>query len=451
MNLFYEKSKNGESLVGTAGSTVFSTTAMGEVRGGIAYNSLAYFVVGATLYEINSSGTSLARGTLSTSTGRVSMAHNGVRSSGNQQIFIADGANGYIYDNSTSILTAISDTDFVSAKTVTFIDGYFVFNEDSNNGRFWISVLYDGTSILESDFANAEGSPDKIQSLISDNRELYLFGTESLEVWYNSGDLDNTFQRYQGGFKQHGCAAPFTPARFDNTIIWLSQNERGDGQVVMMGQGYQPMVVSTPEINYQISTYNNIQDAFGYSYQDEGHEFYVLTFPTANVTWAFDASTKEWHRRSHVISSIDSRERYNCHVFAFGKHLFGDYLNGNIYAADNTVGTINSTRVHRQRTTIPISDEEDRRRLSSLQLDMEEGQGSGNEANDDQYWLSYSKNGGHTYNNAIMKNAGEGGDWARRVIWRWLGEARNWIFKIDTWTPKRPVLKGLIAKMYGEK
>jgi len=219
----------------------------------------------------------------------------------------------------------------------------------------------------------------------------------------------------------------------------------------MMGQGYNPMVVSTPEINYQISTYNNIQDAFGYSYQHEGHEFYVLTFPTDNVTWAFDASTKEWHTRSHVISELDSRERYSCHVFAFGKHLFGDYLNGNIYALDGTIGTVNGARVHRQRTTIPISDEEDRRRLSSLQLDMEEGQGSGNEANDDQYWLSYSKNGGHTYNNAIMKNAGEGGDWARRVIWRWLGEARNWIFRIDTWTPKRPVLKGLIAKMYGEK
>ena len=296
----------------------------------------------------------------------------------------------------------------------------------------------------------------------------------------------------------------------------------------MMGQGYQPMVVSTPEINYQISTYNNIQDAFGYSYQDEGHEFYVLTFPTANVTWAYDASTKEWHQRSHIISDIDSRERYNCHVFAFGKHLFGDFLNGSIYELDGTIGTFNTARVHRQRTTIPVSDEEDRRRLSSLQLDMEEGIGSadtpvsttlsGAEAigqtilsvtsstgmfagqrveidddnggthsstitqsitggtialvisdaltvacasgnsvraytdnTDDEFWLSYSKNGGHTFNNGIMKNAGEGGDWARRVIWRWLGEARNWIFRIDTWTPKRPVLKGLIAKMYGEK
>ena len=450
LNLFKEIGKSGESLVGTAGSTLLVTPKQGEVRGGIAYNNLAYFVVGNTFYEINSAGTATSRGTLSTDSGRVSMAHNGVRTSGNQQIMIVDGSNGYIYNNSTSTLAAISDTDFVSAKTVTFIDGYFVFNEDSGSGRFWLTNLYDGTAILDTDFATAEGWPDKIVSLIADNRELFLFGEESLEVWYNSGDLDNTFQRYQGGFKQHGCVSAYSPARFDNTVIWLSRNDRGDGQVVMMADGYQPRVVSSPEVNYQISTYANIQDAFGYSYQHEGHEFYVITFPSANKTWAYDASTKEWHQRSHVISDIDSRERYNCHVFAFGEHLFGDYLNGGIYKIDGTIGTFNTARVHRQRTTISATDEEKRLRISSLQLDMEEGIGSGNTANDDQFWLSYSKDGGHTYSNDVMRNAGEGGEWDKRLIWRKLGQARNWIFRIDTWTPKRPVLKGLIAKMYGE-
>ena len=526
MNLFYEKGKNGESLVGTAGSTLFSSPAVGEVRGGIAYNDLVYFVVGNTFYEINSSGTATSRGTLNSSSGRVSLAHNGVRTSGNQQIMIVDGTDGYVYDNSTSTLSQITDDDFVSGVTLAFVDGYFIFNENSGSGRFWLTNLYDGTNITDTDFSTAEGWPDKIQSIIADNRELFLFGEESLEVWYNSGDLDNTFQRYQGGFKQHGCMAPFSPARFDNGIIWLSRNDRGANQVVALSEGYQPSVVSTPEVNYQISTYANTQDAFGYSYQHEGHEFYVLTFPTPNKTWVFDASTREWHQRSHVISSIDSRERYNCHVYAMGRHLFGDYLNGNIYELDGSIGTFNSERVHRQRTTIPVTDEENRTRLMRMQLDMEEGIGSadtpvsttlgGAEAvgqttltvtsstgmlagqrlevdddnggthsttissvtdgttivaadaltvasasgnavraytdnKDDEFWLSYSKNGGHTFTNSIMMNAGEGGDWARRVIWYWLGQARNWIFKIDTWTPKRPVLKGLIAKMYGEK
>jgi hypothetical protein len=451
INLFYEKGRSGESLVGTAGATLLATPKVGEVRGGIAYNDLAYFVVADTLYEINSAGTATSRGTLNTSSGIVSMAHNGVRPSANQQIMIVDGVDGWIYDNTTSTLSQITDANFVASDIVTFVDGYFVFAQAGNSDRFWLTNQYDGTTIDTNDFATAEGSPDHIESLIANDRELFIFGSETLEVWYNSGDTDNTFQRFQGGFKEHGCVARFSPARFDNSVIWLSRNNRGDGQIVMLAGGYQPTVVSSAELNYQLSTYKNITDAFGYSYQHEGHEFYVITFPGNNVTWAYDASTKEWHQRSHIISDIDSRERYSCHVFAFGEHLFGDMLNGNIYQLDGSIGTFNGERVHRQRTTLSVSDEENRRRLASIQLDMEEGQGDGNTANDDQYWLSYSKDGGHTYSNAVMRNAGEGGDWARRVIWRYLGQARNWIFRIDTWTPKRPVLKGLIARMFGEE
>ena len=375
INLFYEKGKNGESLVGTAGSTLLVTPKAGEVRGGIAYNNLAYFVVGNTFYEINSAGTATSRGTINTTSGRVSLAHNGVRPSANQQIMIVDGTDGYIYNNATSTLSQISDTDFVSSDSVVYIDGYFIFAQNGGSDRFWLTEQYDGTSILGTDFATAEGSPDAIQSLIADNRELFIFGEDTLEVWYNSGDTDNTFQRFQGGFKQHGCVAKDSPARFDNSVIWLSRNDRGDGQISMLGEGYQPRVVSSVELNYQISTYSNIESAFGYSYQHEGHEFYVLTFPTSNVCWVYDASTQEWHQRGHTINDELGRERYNCHVFAFGEHLFGDYLNGNIYKLDGTIGTFNGARVPRERTTLSVSDEEDRRRLSSIQLDMEEGSG----------------------------------------------------------------------------
>ncbi len=456
INLFFEKGVSGESLVGTAGSATLVTPAFAEVRGGIAYNDLAYFVVGNTFYEVNSAGTATSRGALSTSVGFVSLAHNGVRTGANQQIMIADGTiGGYVYDNTTSTLTANSDADFVAFDVVVFIDGYFLFIQSGNSDRFWITAQYDGTAVDPADFATAEGWPDHLQSVIADNREVFLFGTETLEIWYNSGDTDNTFQRFQGGFKQHGCSARFSPARYDNSVMWLSRNDRGDGLIVTLGNGYQPTVVSTPELNYQISTYKNIDQAFAYSYQHEGHEFYVITFPGNDATWAYDASVpidKRWARRAHEIGGhFPSRERYNCHVFAFGKHLFGDYLNGNIYALDGSIGTFDGGRIERERTTMSISDEEDRRRLSSLQLDMEEGIGDGNTANDDEFWLSYSKDGGHTYSTEVMKSAGEGGQWDIRVIWRRLGQARNWIFRIRTWTTARPVLKGLVAKMYGEE
>ncbi len=450
INYFYEKNIDNESVVSTAGSTSFVVPKVGAVRGALEYNDLAWFVVGNTFYEVNSAGTATSRGTLNTSSGRVSMAHNGLRNSANQQIMVVDGSDGWIYANDAQTFTEITDADFTDSTSVVFIDGYFLFAQKDSD-RFWLTSLYDGTTIDTSDFATAEGDPDDIQSLIADQRQLYIFGKRTLEIWYNSGDSDNTFQRYQGGFKQMGTVAKFSPARVDNNIYWLTRNERGHGQVAMMGENYLPKIISTPAIDYQISTYSKIDDAFAYAYQHEGHEYYVLTFPTAKRTWVYDASTKQWHERGHTIGGMfPNRERYNCHVFAFGEHLFGDLSNGTIYKLDSTVGTIAGTRIPRERTTSTISNEEKRIRISSLQLDMEEGIGDPNVSTDTSMWMSWSKDGGHTYSNEIDRTAGEAGQYDIRLVWRLLGTARNWTFKLRTWTPNPHVLKGLYALLYGE-
>lgn len=440
---------NTWGLVSTPGATLLAQPRQAQVRGGIAYNGKAYFVIGDGFFEINSSGKSTLKGTLNTSVGRVSMAHNGTRPAANQQIMIVDGTDGWIYDNFAGTFTQITDSNFTSTDSLTFLDGYFVYAQ-KNTDRFWITNLYDGTAIDANDFATAESEPDKLQAVLSDRRDLFLFGETTLEVWYNAGDPDNTFQRYQGGASQSGCAAKHTPCRFDNTVAWLTANERGDRMVAIMGEGYSPQIISTPEVNYRLSTYTTYSDAFAYVYQHEGHEFYCLTFPSHNVTEVYDAATKQWHQRGHVITGeFPNRERYNCHVFAFGKHLFGDAFNGKIYQLDSTVGTIDGERVPRERITPILTDEERRIRISSFQLDMEEGVGDPN-SSDTSIWLSYSKDGGHTYSSEVERSVGDIGSYAKRVIWRRLGMARNWIFRLRTWSPKPMVLKGAYARLYGE-
>ncbi len=453
LNYFFEKNIDGESLVSTPGATVFKDLGTGEVRGGIAYNDLAYFVMGNTLYEITAAGVSTSRGTLNTNSGRVSMAHNGLRNSSNKQIMIVDGSDGWIYDNDAQTFTEITDAQFVDTESVIFVDGYFIFAQKDSD-RFWLTALYDGADITGSDFFTAEGWPDDIQALIADQRQVYVFGKETLEIWYNSGDSDNTFQRFQSGFKQTGCVAKHSPVRVDNNIYWLSRDERGQGQVVRLGKNYQAEVISTPAIAYQISTYSRIDDAFAYAYQDEGHDFYVLTFPTAKVTWVYDASihdlSRAWHQRGHTIEgTFPNRERYNCHVFVFGKHLFGDMNNGIIYVLDATVGTLDSTRIPRERTLPTITNDEKRIAFSSVQLDMNEGIGDPN-SDDTNMWLSWSKDGGHTYSDEISRDAGDSGSYAKRLMWRRLGRARNWTFRLRTWIPNPHILKGLYGRIPGE-
>ena len=447
INWFYEKGKDGESLVGTPGATEFVDLGSGEVRGGLSYNGKAYFVMGSTLYEVNSAGTATSRGTLNTSSGKVSMAHNGVRTGANQQVFIADGVQRYIYDNTTSTLTGYTD---YAATTVCFLDGYFLFTI-ANSDRIYYTNNYDGVTVTVTDFFTAEGAPDQALAIVASQRELFVFGDQTLEVYYNSGDADDTFQRFQGGFKEMGCAAKFSAAPFDNGIAWLTKNERGDALVAVLGQGYTPTIISTPEINYQLSKYTTISDAFAYTYQHEGHEFYVLNFPTEKAVWVFDASTGEWHQRAHTINGVfPNRERYNCHVFAFGKHLMGDYTNGKVYQLDSTIGTVDSARVQRERTSPDITDEERRTRVVSFQLDMQEGTGDPNVTTDTSIWLSYSKDGGHTWSNEIERSIGDAGEYRQRIIWRKLGWSRHWIFKVRTWSPNAVIIKGAYTRIYGE-
>lgn len=448
-NYFYEKGVTGDALVSTHGDEQFADLGDGEVRGGIAYNDHVFFVVGNTLWEVTAAGLKTSRGTIGTSVGLVSMAHNGTRSTGNQQLAIADGDKFYIYNNVTQALAEATDTggSSIQATFVVFVDGYFAYTV-ANSDSWFISAQYDGTTNDPLDKFVGEGSPDEGKALVVDRREIFFIQEESTERYYNSGDADETFQRYQGGFIEKGCVAAFTACTFDNSVAWLGQDDQGNGQIVQLGEANQIQVLSTPEVNYQIAQYATISDAFAYVYQHEGHEFYVITFPSADKTWVYDALTQMWHTRAH--DDHGKRERYNCHVFVFGKHLFGDFENGKIYALSKTLGTQNGTRIPRERISPSLGKDEERIRIRSLQLDLDEGFGDSNDDTDTMFWMSWSKDGGHTFSNEISREAGDLGDYGRRLVWRRLGQARNWTFRLRTKTPHPHVIRGLQAKLREE-
>jgi hypothetical protein len=258
-----------------------------------------------------------------TGTGPVSMADNGT------QIFIACNPDGYIYNATTDVFAKITDEDFPGAVTVGYLDGYFVFNEP-NSQRVWVTSLLDGTSIDPLDFASAEGSPDGLVSLIIDHREAWLFGTNSVEVWYNSGDADFPLTRIQGAYNEVGCIAPYSVAKMDNSVFWLGADARGQG-IVYRAQGYQSVRVSTHAVEYAIQQYDDLGDAVGYTYQQDGHTFYVLNFTNADTTWVYDAATGSWHERAALKQGDFKRHRANNQSRFNGKPTLGDYQNGKIY------------------------------------------------------------------------------------------------------------------------
>jgi len=320
-----EARKEPAFLQRAPGLRLITTAGVGPIRGMWQFNGRSFVVSGGFLYQLTSDWRVIQIGEIG-GTGSVSMADNG------NQLFIAANPEAFIYNVTTRNLQRITDPDFPGAVTVGYIDGYFVFNEP-NSQRIWITSIYDGTNIDALDFASAEGSPDNIVAVIVDHREVWLFGTNSVEVWYNSGNPDFPLSRIQGAFNELGCVAPYSVAKLDNTIFWLGADARGRG-IVYKAKGYTGERISTHAVEWQIQQYANMGDAIGYTYQQDGHAFYVLVFPSANTTWVYDASTQVWHERAGWDGARFTRHRGNCQMSYNSEIVIGDYENGNLYAFD---------------------------------------------------------------------------------------------------------------------
>lgn len=287
-----------------------------------------YVASGNEFYKLNSvTGTPTLLGTIS-GTGQVSIADNGT------QLFIACNPRSYIYNEVTNGFAEITDPDFTGAVTVGYLDGYFVYNEP-NSQKVWVTQLLDGTQVDPLSFASAEGSPDGLVAINVNHREAWLFGTDSVEVWYNAGLPDFPLTRIQGAFNELGCAAAFSVAKLDNSVFWLGQDARGEG-IVYRSEGYNGKRISTHAVEWQIQQYANMSDAVAYTYQQDGHAFYVLNFPSANQTWVYDVATQGWHERAGLLDNIFTRNRGNCQCNFEGTIIVGDFENGNIYALDLT-------------------------------------------------------------------------------------------------------------------
>jgi hypothetical protein len=477
INLFPEvipnEGKEAGFLNRAPGLRLLASVGLGPVRGLWTFNGVGYVVSGNELYRIDSAYTPTLIGAVS-GTGPVSMADNGT------QLFIAANGPSYIYNSVTLAYGPITDPDFPGAVTVSYLDGYFTFNEP-NSQKIWVTALLDGTSIDPLDFASAEGSPDGLVAVLVNNREAWLFGTNSIEVWYDAGTPDFPLARIQGASNEIGCVAPYSVAKLDNSLFWLGQDARGRG-IVYRNNGYTGVRASNHAIEWQIQSYGNISDAIAYTYQQDGHSFYVLTFPSASKTWVYDVSTQSWHERAGWVNGSFTRHRSNCQMAFNSKIIVGDFENGNIYAFDLDVYADNGQiqKWLRSWRAIPSGQNNLKRTAQhTMQLDCETGVGlNGIDPNDGVEWFFYtssgdqlvtnngnlllfspptvegadpeamlrwSDDGGHTWSNEHWASMGRIGQYGRRVFWRRLGmtqKLRDRVYEVSGTDPVKIAIIG---------
>ena len=399
-----------------------------------------FAVGGSTLYEVFSNGTFNALGNVSTDGKVVSMAASptqlAVCSAGILFVFI--------FQTGAFSFVPVATFQFGLLAKVDYGDGFFIVTYQDSN--YWqVSAPYDATNWPPLAVAQVSVFPENIISMLVDHRYVWLFGQKKSQVYVDAGLPIFPYAVIPGALIEQGSIAPASVAKLDNSIFVLGGDERGAG-MVWRTSGYALTRISNHAVETAIQGYTNkgiiISDAIGYGYQDQGHTFYVLYFPTANATWVFDVATGLWHKRAFWNAGSYVAHLSQCHSYAFNQHLVGDWNSGNIYNMSIANLTDNTYPIRRVRVAPHISTENQWILHKVLQIDVETGLGpqppllDGNgDPRDPQIQLSWSDDGGHTWSNENTLNCGQAGQYRARAILRRLGRSRIRTYKIVTTDP----------------
>lgn len=424
------------ALYPTPGLILKAQPRSGEVRGfrTVQNGATLLTVIGDTFYTLDSTFTATARGTLLTAAGVIQITDNG------QAAYFGDGPNRYSYTYATNTFAVIAPTDgpFVGGTSADVVDGFMIYVQPASQN--WGATSLNSTVSPALSVGKKDGSPDNLVRLIVNNREVFLLGEYTAEVWADTGAFPFPFQRISGTSSQHGCAAPNSVARLGNSFAYVSQDLRGQGIIVVMN-GYAPQEISTHAVTNSIAN-QTISDAVAFSYQLEGHEFYVVTFPSIDTTWVYDASTQLWHKWLWVDSyNVYHRHRANCQVLFQGLVIVGDFENGCIYAVDNKTYTDNGGVIRRLRRCPHLVSDFKQQFFQRLQIQFQVGVGLVvGQGENPQAMLRISNDAGQTYGNEKWRSIGRIGRYQNRVIWRRLGSARDRVFEVVVSDPIKAVI-----------
>ena len=237
--------------------------------------NLVLIVAGRHLYTLDSSNVVTDIGSGLESGQRASFAI--VRTSGGEEsAVVTNGGDMYLYKPDSATFTNLYTTDNDAPRNVIqveFLDQYLI--ALSADSRFFhYSKVADPEDWEALDFGVAEAKADNINQIYVKGSYLYLFGEQSVEIYYDDGTTP--FSRVSGGIIENGLIAKDTVAKVDDQLFWLDSNRR---IVTLNGSSYQ---VVSDNIDKLLEQLDEVDDAYAYPLYHQGKSFYVIHFPSAS-------------------------------------------------------------------------------------------------------------------------------------------------------------------------
>lgn len=253
---------------------------------------------------------------------------------GTPWLYLASGKLVYTINGAATV--APTDANTPAATHVDWIDGRFVANSP-NTPRFLSTDTNPTTGLLDNAYWSSTINPfrntargDNIQAIRTCWEEIYAWGSEALEVWQD--DFSTPFVSIPSALAEVGLEAPYSVCRAENTLFAVCVL---DGKrVVVKLAGRAPVVISEP-IAVLLANMPTVSDAIGTLVNVGGIAIYLLYFPAANQTWAYDHKNDVWARWGLYTNDSDLRDAFignhACFCKAWNKHLIQSRVDGKIY------------------------------------------------------------------------------------------------------------------------
>lgn len=473
INLYLETQESAgasprEVLYGTPGTAVLQTLPDGgPVRGQLYEDGRAFAVGQGNLYE-TTYGIPILIGPVASDVANTPCTLHANGRAGHQVFIVASGF-GYILDTITGVFGLIADPQFPQGSAIRgdYVDGYFLVLSSAGgpfggsgiqisdaplinlppNGLLWGSPLESTSRLIGS---------DALVSMIVNHREIWLFGSQTSEGWYDAGtSVSQNFPlaAIPGVFIDQGCGAPWSVSRLDNSVAWLAQNRDGDRMVMLVNQ-LAPQRISTFAVEESLRTCPTVSDFIGFTYQEGGHLFYILTSALNKLTWAYDPSQgpgKGWAKRSWWNPATGQHEaiRARNHVAAFGSHWVGDRASGALYRQGVDLFTDFGGPIKSVRTAPHLTNERHRDVYDLLEIDGEFGVGrqAPGIGAPPELMLDISNDGGLTYPGTQRRaSLGAQGDGLARARFTRLGSSRNRVYRVSITDPVKRVFTAAYLK-----
>jgi hypothetical protein len=383
-----------------------------------------FAVSGVEVYELFVDGTSMGRGSVAAGYGPASFASNGT---GGNQLAVLSSGYVYVLNLLTNVLAIVADADLPQGRiaSIGFIDGYGLAHV-RDTAQFFASALEDFTSWDPTDIFQKSRTADLVRVMVVDHGQAWLFGLETIEPWYDSGDANTPFQPVPDVIIMQGILSTDAWTIIDNTIWWAGETEDG-GRVVYRAAGFNPQKVSTHALEAAWRTYGTVSDCTVWSYQHQGHNCVQFDFPSEDVSWVFDGQF--WHKRGLWDANAGTFRAHlgRCHVYAFDRHLVGSRLDGSIYDQAADMYSDAGTPQRWLRRAPALKNELRDVVHGRFWIDAEVGSTplSTGQGSNPQMMMRFSDTSTRTWSLERWRSMGLMGQYATRIIWNRLGLAKG--------------------------